>query len=270
MDRQTIKEAQRIVVKIGTNSLLNADNQLQYQRIDRLAYTLSTLVQQGKEIILVTSGSIGVGSAQLGIKERPTTIPDQQALAAVGQVVLMTVYSRFFAYYNQHIAQVLLTRDIIDFPESLKNAQNSLKRLLSSKIIPIVNENDAVAVDELNHNTKFGDNDTLSSLVAEIIDADLLILLSDVDGFYDSNPITNPNAKKFDEITFINDDILRMAGSSRGSTFSTGGMRTKLTAAQRMMDQNRSMVIMDSTEPADIFALLDGQPIGTVFTKGKK
>lgn len=265
MSRHKITTAKRIVVKIGTNSLLNEENQLAYQRIDRLAYTLSTLIQQGKEVILVTSGAMGVGSSELDIEARPTCIPDQQAVSAVGQVVLMTVYYRFFKYYNQHIAQVLLTRDIIDFPESLQNAQNSMKRLLSSKILPIVNENDVVAVDELNHMTKFGDNDTLSALVAEILDADLLILLSDVDGFYNTNPIANPDAVKFDEINEITPETLRMAGSSRGSTFSTGGMRTKLNAAELMLSQKRGMVIMDSTEPADIFRLLAGEPIGTAF-----
>lgn len=266
MERHTITNAKRIVVKIGTNSILNQENQLAYQRIDRLAYTLSTLTQQDKDIIFVTSGAMGVGSAELNIKIRPTNIPDQQAVSAVGQVALMSVYNRFFSYYNQHIAQVLLTRDIIDFPESLRNAKNSLSRLLEKNIIPVINENDVVAVDELDHNTRFGDNDTLSALVAEMLDADLLILLTDVDGFYSANPIDDPTAVKFDIISDVDHKILGMAGEA-GTAFSTGGMRTKLQAAKRMLANDAAMVIMDATEPAQIFDLLAGEPIGTAFIK---
>lgn len=265
MQREKIKNAKRIVVKIGTNSLLNDKNELNYRRIDRLAFSLSSLMQAGKEIILVSSGAIGVGSSHLNIEERPTEIPDQQAVAAVGQVILMTVYSRFFNYYGQAIGQVLLTRDIIDYPESYANYRNSMNALMANKIIPIVNENDTVSVDEMDHHTRFGDNDTLSAMVANTIDADLLVLLTDVDGFYSANPQSNPQAKKFNIIHEITDELLAMAGSEQGSTYSVGGMQTKLTAAQNLLDHNRQTVIMSSHEPSQILELLAGLDIGTAF-----
>lgn len=264
MSRQTIKQAKRIVVKIGTNSLLDDNNQLNYRRIDRLAYVLSTLVQYKKEVILVTSGAIGVGCAQLNIAERPVAIPKQQAIASVGQVALMTVYDRFFGYYNQPVGQVLLTKDIIDFPESYINYQNSMNALLNNQIIPIINENDAVAVEEMDHHTRFGDNDTLSGMVARTTAADLLILLTDVDGFYSGNPQSDASAKRFKILYEVTDELMEMAGD-KGSTFSTGGMQTKLRAAKQLLIDQIPTAIMSSHDPSDIFSLLDGYDIGTVF-----
>ncbi|AMB99057.1 glutamate 5-kinase [Aerococcus urinaehominis] len=268
MSRQQLKHAQRIVVKIGTASLIDADKKINYRRIDRLAYTLSSLIQDGKEVLLVSSGAMGVGAAELGLAQRPKAIPDQQAVAAVGQVALMNLYSRFFWHYNQRVAQILMTRDVIDFPESLNNLKNNLKALLDQSILPVINENDAVAIDELDHHIKFGDNDTLSAIVAEIIQADLLILLTDVDGFYTSNPNTDPQASKLDVVSQIDDQVLAMAGEA-GTAFSTGGMRTKLLAADRLLKIGSQMVIMDSYDPNDIFALLEGENIGTVFSTSK-
>lgn len=264
MTRERIKEAKRIVFKIGTNSLLNDKNEINYRRIDRLAYALSTLIQNGKEIILVTSGAIGVGSASLNIATRPTEMAEQQAMASVGQVILMTVYSRFFSYYNQPVAQLLLTKDIIDFPESYLNYKNNLEALLNRKIIPIINENDAVSVDEMDHFTRFGDNDTLSAMVTNTTNSDLLVLLTDVDGFYSENPQKNPQAKKFDTISEITEDLIAMAGD-KGSTYSIGGMQTKLTAARQLLENNRSTIIMSSHYPSDILNLMEGAPIGTAF-----
>src|SRR5699024_11075308 len=174
--------AKRIVIKIGTNSIMNAPTKIDYKKIDRLAYAVSALHQEGKEVAIVTSGAVGLGASTMNLKEYPASIAGQQALASIGQGVLMNLYSKFFSHYNQHVGQVLITRDVISFPESYKNVSVALDTLLSKGVIPIINENDAVSVDELNHNTKFGDNDTLSAIVSEVIDADLLVILSDIEG----------------------------------------------------------------------------------------
>ncbi|MGX7416896.1 glutamate 5-kinase [Aerococcus christensenii] len=266
MSRKKISQAKRIVVKVGTNSLMTPKNTIRYRRIDRLAYVLSELTQKDREIILVTSGAIGVGCAKMNLAKRPHKISDQQAVAAVGQVALMNTYARFFDYYSKQVAQILMTRDVVDFHDSLFNLKNNFDSLFHHQIIPIVNENDAIAVDEMDHKVRFGDNDSLSALVASIVDADLLILLTDVDGFYDSNPQTNPNAKKFNVVNDLSDDLLTMAGGN-GSKYSTGGMKTKLRAAKRCLDENRSMVIMSSNDPTQIFDLLNEQPVGTLFTR---
>ncbi|WP_230298333.1 glutamate 5-kinase [Aerococcus sanguinicola] len=263
MERQDLAHAQRLVFKIGTNSLLTDQNTIDYPRIDRLAFTLASLRQAGKEVVLVSSGAIGVGCVQQGIAQRPQAIPEQQALAALGQVTLMSIYSRFFAYYNQDVAQILLTRDVMDYPESLKNCRNSLEVLLAQKVIPVINENDAVAVDELDHQTRFGDNDTLSALVSNIVEADLLVLLTDVDGFYTADPHSDPQAQRISRLEGISQDNLDQAGG-KGSSFSTGGMATKLKAGKLVLDQGRSMVIMGSQEPANIFKLLAGKDIGSL------
>lgn len=264
MQRQGILSANRIVVKIGTHSLLNDKNQINYYRIDRLALALTTLVQAGKEVILVTSGAIGVGSVKMGLSERPTDMAYQQATAAVGQVTLMNLYNRSFSYYNQFIGQILLTRDIIDFPDSYNNYRNSMNALLSQKIIPIINENDAVAVDEMDHQTRFGDNDTLSALVASTMEADLLIFLTDVDGFYDDNPKRNPHATRFDVLNEVTNELLDMAKGDV-SAFSTGGMETKLTAATDILNQGQMTVIMSSEDPMQILDLVKGKSVGTLF-----
>ena len=206
-----------------------------------------------------------MGCVQQGIAQRPQAIPEQQALAALGQVTLMSIYSRFFTYYNQEVAQILLTRDVMDYPESLKNCRNSLDVLLAQGVIPVINENDAVAVDELDHQTRFGDNDTLSALVTNIVNADLLVLLTDVDGFYTDDPQSNPQAQKISRLHCIAQEQLDQAGG-KGSSFSTGGMTTKLKAGKLVLDQGRSMVIMGSQEPADIFKLLAGQEIGSLVS----
>lgn len=264
MNREGILSAKRIVVKIGTHSLLNSQNQINYYRIDRLALALSTLIQEGKEVILVTSGAIGVGSVKMGLTTRPTDMASQQATAAVGQVALMNLYSRSFNYYNQYIGQILLTRDIIDFPDSYNNYKNAMNALLGQKILPIINENDAVAVDEMDHQTRFGDNDTLSALVASTMDADLLIFLTDVDGFYDDNPKRNPEAVRFDVLHEVTDDLMDMAKGDV-SAFSTGGMETKLIAANEALKDGQMTVIMSSEDPMQILDLVKGQSIGTLF-----
>ncbi|XJS10136.1 glutamate 5-kinase [Aerococcaceae bacterium WGS1372] len=266
MTRTFMKDIKRIVIKIGTNSIMLEGNQINYKKLDRLAFVCSTLIQEGKEVIIVTSGAVGVGASHLNLTEYPETIEQQQALAAIGQGILMGHYSRFFQYYDQTVAQILLTRDVVTFETSYRNVKRTMNALLKRKIIPIINENDAISDDELNHMTKFGDNDTLSAIVAGISEVDLLIIMSDVDGLYDSNPKENPQAKLIEEVNEITDQVTNMA-SGKGSSFATGGMATKLKAAQLILDQNQAMVITSGEDPISIFRILEGDSIGTLFKK---
>lgn len=265
MIRENLQKSRRIVVKIGTNSVMKTVNQVNYRKIDRLAYTLSSLFQEEYEILLVTSGAIGVGASSLKLKQYPKTIPEQQAVSSVGQAILMNIYSNIFNHYNQSVGQILMTKDVLDFPESYNNTRQALESLLSAKILPIINENDAVAVDELNHMTRFGDNDTLSAYVAQTIDADLLIILSDIDGLYTDNPSSNPKAEFIHHVSEITPDILEMA-QGKGSEFASGGMSTKLSAADVILKNNQKMIIMSSEDPSDIFNVLAGEEIGTLFS----
>ncbi len=258
-------KSQRIVVKVGTSSLIHPNGTVNLRTFDQLAYVLSELNNQGKELILVSSGAIGVGLNKLNLKERPTEIGAQQALAAIGQSELMTLFTQRFNHYLNNIAQVLLTHDVFDYPKSNNYVMNTFNCLLKDNIIPIVNENDTVAADELDHRTTFGDNDQLSAIVASHVDADLLIVLSDVDGFYDANPKKNPDANLISQINSIDDETFTVAGGT-GSRFGTGGMKTKLAAAKRMIDENRQMVLANGEDPRVIFDILAGEPIGTLFS----
>lgn len=258
-------KSQRIVVKVGTSSLIHPNGTVNLRTFDQLAYVLSELNNQGKELILVSSGAIGVGLNKLNLKERPTEIGAQQALAAIGQSELMTLFTQRFNHYLNNIAQVLLTHDVFDYPKSNNYVMNTFNCLLKDNIIPIVNENDTVAADELDHRTTFGDNDQLSAIVASHVDADLLIVLSDVDGFYDANPKKNPDANLISQINSIDDETFTVAGGT-GSRFGTGGMKTKLAAAKRMIDENRQMVLANGEDPRIIFDILAGEPIGTLFS----
>ena len=263
--RKKLQNSKRIVIKIGTSSLMTTNGKVNYQQFDRLAYVLSTLNKAGKEIVLVSSGAMGVGMDKLNISKRPVSIPGQQAISAIGQCEMMNLYSRFFSHYNQTVGQILLTRDIIEFPESLKNVTNTFDALLEMAIIPVVNENDTVAVEELDHQTKFGDNDQLSAIVANIVGADMLIMLSDIDGFYDQNPTTNPDATLYHTISDVTEDVMAKAGGE-GSAFGTGGMITKLKAARYLLQHNREMVLAKAEDLTIIFDILEGYEIGTYFT----
>lgn len=265
MDKRII-EANRIVVKVGTSSLIHPSGAVNLKTFDELAYTLSALNNQGKELILVSSGAIGVGLNKMHLKKRPTEIGAQQALAAIGQSELMTLFTQRFDHYLTDIAQVLLTHDIFDFPKSNKFVLNTFDCLLRDNVIPIVNENDTVATDELDHKTTFGDNDQLSAIVASHVNADLLIVLSDVDGFYNQNPNKSADAKLISTVHQIDEDEFGVAGGS-GSRFGTGGMQTKLLAAKRMIDENRMMVLANGADPRIIFKILAGADVGTIFQK---
>lgn len=268
LSRAHLNTLKRIVIKVGTSTLMYPTGAINLQRIEKLAFVLTDLKNQGKEVILVSSGAIGVGCHRLKLTERPTTIPQQQAVAAVGQSELMSLYSNFFNNYSQVVGQVLLTRDVIEFPESRTNVTNTFNQLLAMDIIPIVNENDTVAVDELEHQTKFGDNDSLSALVTELTQADLLIMLSDIDGFYDKNPTVHQDACLFSEINEITADLLSLAGGN-GSKFGTGGMITKLNAAEHVLNQDSQMILANGAEPTIIFEIMHGKNIGTHFLKKK-
>ncbi|KRL00613.1 glutamate 5-kinase [Liquorilactobacillus capillatus DSM 19910] len=256
--------ARRIVVKVGTSTLTHANGKLNLKAIDQLCYTLSGLVNEGKQVVLVSSGAIGVGLGMLGMSERPDSIPQQQAIAAVGQTQLMTVYQQRFAIYGQKIGQILLTHDVVDYPTSHQNVLNTFENLLRLNIIPIVNENDTVAVDELDHHTKFGDNDQLSAIVATMIDAELLIMLSDIEGFFDKNPRKYTDASLISRITEIDEETFEKAGG-QGTKLGTGGMITKLKAAQKMLRADKSMILASGENPSIIFKLLQGDLLGTLF-----
>ncbi|WP_288530289.1 glutamate 5-kinase [uncultured Secundilactobacillus sp.] len=261
--------ATRIVVKIGTSSLINQSGKLNLRTIDQLAFVLSTLCGQNKQVILVSSGAIGVGLGELKLTTRPTDISAQQALAAIGQSKLLTVFNQRFDHYNQQIGQILLTHDVFDFPTTKQHVMNTFDRLLERQVVPIVNENDSVAVDELDHKTTFGDNDQLSAMVAKNTAADLLIMLTDTDGFYDANPLTHPEARLIPRITTIDETTYAVAGG-KGSMYGTGGMVTKLRAADIMLKANRQMVLASGSDPSIIFDILDGKPVGTWFAAQPK
>ncbi|MGL5206791.1 MAG: glutamate 5-kinase [Acidaminococcaceae bacterium] len=259
-DRAALKDAKRIVIKVGSSTITYGNGKRNFSRIDRLAREIADLANQGKEIILVSSGAVAVGVDQLGLAEKPKTIPGKQAAAAVGQGVLMHTYEKIFAEYGQIVAQVLLTRiDSVD-RHRYTNSRNTFLALLEHKVIPIVNENDVVAIDEL----KIGDNDNLSALVAGIVDADLLVILSDVNGLYTANPQKDPNARLVHEVTDITPEIEASAGDA-GSKVGTGGMFTKIQAAKMATSSGIHMVIASGEDKDAIRRILDGEEIGTLF-----
>ncbi|MGG5359609.1 MULTISPECIES: glutamate 5-kinase [unclassified Enterococcus] len=264
--RKEITSATRIIVKVGTSTLVHPNGKVNLTAIDQLAFVLSALRHEGKDVILVSSGAIGVGMNQMNLNERPATIPEQQAIAAIGQSELMNIYNHRFHAYSQQTAQILMTRDVISFPESRKNVANTFEQLLLKGVVPIVNENDTVSIEELDHLTTFGDNDQLSAIVAQLVQADLLIMLSDIDGFYSDNPVSNPDAELYHTVTAIDEQTMAKAGG-KGSSFGTGGMQSKLKAASRILDLNKAMVLANGQQPAIIFDILKGKEIGTLFKR---
>ena len=264
MNREKLKTAKRIVIKIGTSSLILANGQINLKNMDDLAFTLSSLRNEGYDIILVTSGAIGVGLNVLGMDKRPSEIAQQQALASIGQVELMSLYNHIFARYQQKVSQLLLTNDVIEYPESRQNASMSLQAILSMGIIPIINENDAVSVDEMDHKTTFGDNDRLGAIVTNLADADLLIMLSDIDGLYDKNPNIFDDAKLIDTVSEITDELMKVAGGA-GSRFGTGGMTSKLEAAKLIFDNDKQMVLTNGARIREIRDIISGKKKGTYF-----
>ncbi|MCI7674824.1 MAG: glutamate 5-kinase [Phascolarctobacterium sp.] len=258
--REALKKAKRIVVKVGTSTITYANGKRNFSQIDRLARELSDLQNQGKEMILVSSGAVAVGVDRLGLPAKPSTIPGKQACAAVGQGVLMHTYEKLFADYGQIVAQVLITRTEAIDRHRYTNCRNTFMTLLQQGVIPIVNENDVVALDEL----KIGDNDNMSALVAGIVDADLVIILSDIDGLYTANPATHPDATLVHTVQEITPEVEASAGGV-GSSRGTGGMATKIQAAKAATNSGIQLVIASGTEKNAIPRILQGEEIGTLF-----
>lgn len=258
--REALKKAKRIVIKVGTSTITYANGKRNFSQIDRLAREISDLQNQGKEMILVTSGAVAVGVDRMGLPGKPKTIPGKQAAAAVGQGVLMHTYEKFFADYGQIVAQVLITKTEAIDRHRYTNTRNTFMELMRQRVIPIVNENDVVALDEL----KIGDNDNMSTLVAGIVDADLVIILSDVDGLYTANPQTHPDAVIVPEVAEITPEIEASAGGV-GSARGTGGMATKIQAAKAATSSGIHLVIASGTEKYAITRVLQGEELGTLF-----
>ena len=260
--RSELKNKKRIVVKVGSSSLVHKETgELDLVKVERLIRVLSDLKNQGKDVVLVSSGAVTVGCKTLGLNKRHEILSMIQACAAIGQGELMMLYQKLFLEYNHKAAQVLLTFDVITSAERRKNAENTLKQLLDLDIIPVVNENDTVATEEI----EFGDNDTLSAIVSTLINADLLILLTDIDGFYTDNPHKNKNAKRLSVIENITDELLDMAKGTV-TRYGTGGMYTKIAAARIATHAGADMAIVDSADLGIIGQLLDGDDVGSLFT----
>ena len=259
-----IKNAKRIVVKVGSSTLTHDNGKMNLLRIDRLARTLCDLHNSGRDIVLVSSGAVAAGRGKTGYEQPLDSLPHKQAMAAVGQSELMSLYARMFGEYGNTAAQILLTRDVIDMPVRRSNAQNTFETLMEWGVIPIVNENDTISTEELQF-LGFGDNDSLSAMVAELINADLLIILSDIDGLYDSDPKVNEGAKLIPVIDKIDDDVKQLAGGA-GSNRGTGGMITKLLAGEIATGAGINMIIMNGEDPYKMYDLLDGESVGTLFT----
>ncbi len=255
----SLKNCHRLVVKIGTSTLTHEEGHLNLRRIEALVKALSDFKNAGQQVVLVSSGAVSAGVARLGM-HRPTCTKEKQAMAAVGQSELMKLYSRFFSDYGHTVAQMLLTKDVIDNPVRRAAAEDTFETLLEMGCVPIVNENDCISTTELN----FGGNDTLSAYVALVCHADLLINLSDVDGLYDSDPRKNPAARLVSRVEKIDDGVLRMAGGA-GTARGTGGMATKLAAAKIVTEAGIPMFILNGKDPHILYDLLDGAAVGTYF-----
>ena len=259
--RETLKDKRRIVIKVGSSSLVHQETgELDFVKIEKMIRLISDIKNQGKDVVLVSSGAVSVGRRILGLNKRPEVLSMIQACAALGQGELMMLYQKLFMEYNNKAAQVLLTFDVITNDERRKNAENTLKQLLDLDIIPIVNENDTVATDEI----EFGDNDTLSAIVSTLIGADMLILLTDIDGFYTDDPRKNPKAKRISVIEKIDDSLKDMAKGTV-THYGTGGMYTKIAAAQIASHAGAETAILESSDMEIIYDLMNGEDVGTIF-----
>ena len=256
--REQMKRCNRIVIKVGTSTLTYDNGNINLTRIEKLTRVLSDLMNSGKEVVLVSSGAVGVGVNKIKLKEKPKSIKEKQAAAAVGQCELMHIYSKFFGEYSHIVGQVLLTRDVVEDDHIRENVVNTFETLL-----------DTVAIDEIENIVRFGDNDNLSAIVAELVSADLLIILSDIDGFYDSDPRKNPNSKLIKTVEEITPELEACAGGA-GSNLGTGGMATKLTAAKRAISANCNMILANGENPSLLIDIVEGKEVGTLFMKKNK
>lgn len=259
-----MKDKKRIVIKIGSQSLAEKDGRINLRRIDVLAKVLSGICNEGNEVVLVTSGAIGIGNSVLRIDKRDS-LDKLQAAAAVGQIRLMHIYDKMFSEYGTTVAQILLTKGVTDNEVSRKNCLNTFNRLLSMNVIPIVNANDVVTTDEIESaDGGFGDNDNLSAIVADIIGADMLVFLTDADGLFDANPHENPNAKLVTKVTEVTREIYSNCDGK--SALGTGGMTAKVKAGEKMLAKGIDMVIMNSSHPEKLYDLMNGESVGTLFS----
>lgn len=252
----------RIVVKIGTSTLAHPSGHLNIRRVETICKIMSDIKNAGNEVILVSSGAIGMGVGKLGLRQRPTDIPSKQAAAAVGQCELMYTYDKLFSEYHHTVAQLLITRDDTANEKRHSNFINTLNRLLELGTLPIINENDTIATDEI----VIGDNDTLAAIVAQSVNADLLVLLSDIDGLYTADPHVDKSAVLLQRVTEVDKKILALAGVS-STTQGTGGMVTKLHAAEICLSCGCDMVIANGSRPENLYDILEGRSVGTTFTR---
>lgn len=261
-----MKKRIRLVVKVGTSTLTRENGSLNLRNVDHLARTLSDLHGEGHEVILVSSGAIGVGVGKLGLRRRPTELKQKQAVAAVGQCELLHIYDKFFGEYGPTVAQILLTDEDVDHPVRAEHLKNTFSALLELGCIPIVNENDSVSSAEIETGRckVLGDNDTLSAIVARLVEADLLVLLSDIDGLYDSDPRENPDAKLIRRVTAVTPELRASAGGA-GTSRGTGGMQTKLNAAELCLNAGVEMVITNGKRPELLYDIVEGREVGTRF-----
>lgn len=251
----------KIVIKIGTSTLAHATGHLNIRRVERLCKIISDIKNSGHQVILVSSGAIGMGVGKLGLLSRPTDIPTKQAAAAVGQCELMYTYDKLFSEHRHTVAQLLITGEDVANAQRHQNFSNTINRLLELGVLPIINENDTVSTAELG----IGDNDTLAAIVAQSVKADKLVLLSDIDGLYTADPHTDPNARLISKVTVLDDSVTALAGGSN-SKQGTGGMVTKLHAAKICMDCGCDMIIANGADPENLYAIMDGREVGTTFT----
>ncbi len=258
----------RIVVKVGTSTLAHATGRLNIRRVEELVKVLADLKNAGHQLILVSSGAIGMGVGRLNLPGRPADMPTKQAAAAVGQCELMYTYDRLFSQYGHTVAQILLTAGDVELPQRRHNFENVMGRLLELGALPVINENDAVATDEVGVSTTIGENDTLSAIVAGCVGADLLVILSDIDGLYTADPRKDGGAKLIPEVAAITPEVEALAGGT-GSALGSGGMATKLKAAKLVMERGCDMVIANGQRPEALYDIAAGKPAGTRFV-GRK
>lgn len=256
----SFQSAKRVVIKVGTSTLTHKTGMINIRKIERLVKVIADVANSGKEIILVSSGAVSAGFAKLGESGQDRSLEEKQAAAAVGQCELMNMYDRLFSEYGYTIAQILITKDVIDLPIRRNNAVNTFNALIGRGCIPIVNENDSISFEGL----KFGGNDTLSAYVAMITKADLLINMSDIDGLFDSDPRKNPNARFISEVDRIDDSVKALAGGA-GTARGTGGMVAKLEAAEMVGQEHITMIIVNGERPDILYDIFDGRFVGTVF-----
>lgn len=254
----------RVVIKIGTSTLAHSTGRLNIRRVEELCKVMSDLKNAGNEIILVSSGAIGMGVGKLSLSSRPTDIPTKQAAAAVGQCELMYIYDKLFSEYNHTVAQILITGEDIEHTDRRANFENTMRRLLELGVLPIVNENDSIATDEI----VIGDNDTLGAIVATTLEADLLVILSDIDGLFTADPHRDENAVLLHTVNEITPEIEAMIGGA-GSNLGTGGMYTKIKAAKMATAKGTDMIIANGNDPDILYDITEGKDVGTRFISGK-